>query len=183
LVDKFNSSAVFKCFDPLFVWGEALTAEKMKKCVFLRSLAPVRNPLPPTKIIFPVSYLIRNAPAPITSAVPEPDTSTPVNRGRYLVEIAGCADCHTPQKRGQPLPGMNFAGGFIFEGPWGRVASAYRGLADPDLLAIFSYLRTMPAGFHNGVGNSMRCPTCNSTRTSLSFRSSKSKNWNRERLI
>ena len=171
--------------------------------VFLRSLAPVRNPLPPTKLIFPVSYLIRNAPAPITSAVPEPDTSTPVNRGRYLVEIAGCADCHTPQKRGQPLPGMNFAGGFIFEGPWGRVASAnitpdaatgfpydtevmfasamragyargralnqimpwecYRGLSDPDLLAIFSYLRTMPA-VHHRVDNAKdptECRLCN----------------------
>src|SRR5205814_8547419 len=26
--------------------------------------------------------------------------------------------------RGQPLPGLEFAGAFVFEAPWGRVASA-----------------------------------------------------------
>ena len=39
--------------------------------------------------------------------------------------IAGCTDCHTPQDaQGQPPVGMDFAGGFIVDGPWGRVASA-----------------------------------------------------------
>src|SRR3989441_6608255 len=33
--------------------------------VYLRSLAPVKNPLPKTEIIFPVKYLIRNAPEPV----------------------------------------------------------------------------------------------------------------------
>jgi mono/diheme cytochrome c family protein len=92
--------------------------------VYLRALPPVRNPLPPSNIIFPVKYLIRSAPEPVTSPVPEADGSTPVSRGQYLVEIGGCADCHTPQRRGQPLPGMSFAGGFVLEGPWGRVASS-----------------------------------------------------------
>jgi len=91
--------------------------------VYLRSLAPVRNPLPPTKIIFPVNYLIRGVPEPVTSPVSEPDRSTPVNGGKYLVEMGGCEACHTPQKRGQPLAGMNFAGGSVFDGPWGRVAA------------------------------------------------------------
>jgi hypothetical protein len=34
--------------------------------VFLRSLPPVRNPIPKTAIIFPVKYLIRSAPQPVT---------------------------------------------------------------------------------------------------------------------
>ncbi len=93
--------------------------------VFLRSLKPVHNPLPPTQIIFPVNYLIRDVPQPLTAPVPPPDVSTPVERGLYLVTIAACTDCHTPQdQHGMPLPGMEFAGGFILEGPWGRVASA-----------------------------------------------------------
>jgi len=170
--------------------------------VYLRSLAPVRNPLPPTRIIFPVKYLIRNAPEAITAPVPEPDLSTPVNRGKYLVEVAGCADCHTPQKRGQPLPGMNFAGGFVLEGPWGRVAAAnitpdptgfsyeneamfasalragytkgralspimpwaaYRNLTDPDLLAIFAYLKTIPPVHHvvDNTKDPTECRLCN----------------------
>jgi mono/diheme cytochrome c family protein len=166
--------------------------------VYLRSVAPVRNPLPPTKIIFPVKYLIRNAPEPVTSPLSEPDVSTAVRRGRYLVEMGGCEDCHTPQKRGQPLPGLNFAGGFVFEGPWGRVAAAnitpdatgfsydneamfasamrtgyvkgralspimpwaaYRGLSDPDLLAIYSYLKTTPP-VHHVVDNTKEPTEC-----------------------
>ncbi len=92
--------------------------------VFLRTLPPVRNPLPTTRLAFPLQYLIRKAPQPITQAVPPPDVSTPVKRGAYLGTIAACAECHTPQQRGEPMSGLPFAGGFVVEGPWGRVASA-----------------------------------------------------------
>jgi cytochrome c553 len=92
--------------------------------VFLRSLPPVRNPLPASRIIFLVKYLIRNAPEPLTSPVPPADFSTPAQRGEYLARIGGCADCHTPQKRGQPIAGMNFSGGTVMTGPWGSVATA-----------------------------------------------------------
>jgi mono/diheme cytochrome c family protein len=93
--------------------------------VYLRSLPPVRQPRPPTELVFPVNYLIRGVPEPLTEVVPEPDLSTPEKRGKYLVTIAGCTDCHTPQDdKGQPLAGLDFAGGFVLDGPWGRVASA-----------------------------------------------------------
>ena len=92
--------------------------------VYLRTLPPVKNPLPKTEIIFPVKYLIRSVPAPVTAPVPPPDLSTPVKRGEFLVNVlATCSDCHTPQRRGQPLKGLDYAGGFILTGPWGRVAS------------------------------------------------------------
>jgi mono/diheme cytochrome c family protein len=92
--------------------------------VFLRSLPPVRNPLPPTQINFPINYLIRVVPEPVTQPVPSPDLSDPVKRGRCLASIAACSDCHTPMKQGRPVPGLLYAGGQVFEGPWGRVASA-----------------------------------------------------------
>ena len=92
--------------------------------VYLRSIPPIRKALPKTEIIFPVKYLIRSVPQPITEPVPQPDVSTPVKRGEYLVTIAACTDCHTPQAKGQPIRGLEFSGGFILEGPWGRVASA-----------------------------------------------------------
>lgn len=93
--------------------------------VYLRSLPAVHKQQPTTELIFPVKYLIRNVPEPLDAPVPEPDVSTPEKRGKYLVTIAGCTDCHTPQDaHGQPLPGMDFGGGFILDGPWGRVASA-----------------------------------------------------------
>jgi len=157
--------------------------------VYLRSLPPVHKQQPTTELIFPVKYLIRNAPEPLDAPVPEPDVSTPEKRGKYLVTIAGCSDCHTPQDaHGQPLAGMDFAGGFILEGPWGRVASAnitsdpsgisyydqamftqairtgfvgarklnqimpwhtYRGLTDEDIVAVFSYLKTLKPVRHH----------------------------------
>jgi hypothetical protein len=92
--------------------------------VYIRSIPPVHKALPPTEIIFPVKYLIRSVPQPVTEPVPEPDHSQPTKYGKYLVGVAGCTDCHTPQSKGQYLPGMNFAGGFVLQGPWGRVASA-----------------------------------------------------------
>jgi hypothetical protein len=93
--------------------------------VYLRSLPPIRKQWPITQLIFPVKYLIRSVPQPLDKLVPEPDPSTPEKRGAYLIRIAGCTDCHTPQDaHGQPLPGMDFAGGFILDGPWGRVASS-----------------------------------------------------------
>jgi hypothetical protein len=108
--------------------------------VFFRSLTAVRNVLPPTEIIFPVKYLIRSVPQPITTSVPGPDKSNQVKYGAHLVDQAGCTDCHTPQDRGQALPDMEFAGGFLFPGPWGSVASAN---ITPDPSGISYYDETL----------------------------------------
>ncbi len=91
---------------------------------YVRTVPAVRNQLPTTKMPFPLNFLMQNMPEPVNSAVAAPDQSTPVARGAYLVRMASCADCHTPQEKGQPLPGMEFAGGFILYEPKGPVASA-----------------------------------------------------------
>ncbi len=91
--------------------------------VYLRSIPPVKNQLPTTQMPFPLKYLMNNMPEPVTAEV-KPDLSTPEKRGQHLVSMAACADCHTPQEKGQPLPGMEFAGGFILYEPKGTVASA-----------------------------------------------------------
>jgi hypothetical protein len=108
--------------------------------VYLRSIPPIRKVLPKTEMIFPVNYLIRSAPEPLTEPVPQPDVSTPVKRGDYLVTIAGCTDCHTPQAKGQPIRDLEFAGGVVFDGPWGRVASAN---ITPDASGISYYDETL----------------------------------------
>jgi mono/diheme cytochrome c family protein len=92
--------------------------------VYLRSIPPVHRAVPKTELIFPVKYLIRSAPEPLTQAVPAPDVSTVAKRGEYLVTIGGCRDCHTPQKNGQRIAALDLAGGFLLRGPWGEVASA-----------------------------------------------------------
>jgi Cytochrome c len=41
---------------------------------------------------------------------PKPDTADKIKCGEYLVSIAGCRSCHTPDK-GKPEEGKLFAGG------------------------------------------------------------------------
>jgi len=92
--------------------------------VYIRSLAPVRNAPGKTNIPFPLKYLIKSTPEPVYGAVNAPDQSTSAARGAYLVRMGSCSDCHTPQERGKPMTGLEFAGGFILDGPTGMVVSS-----------------------------------------------------------
>jgi mono/diheme cytochrome c family protein len=92
--------------------------------VYIRSLPPVVHALPSSDIIFPVKYLIRSAPEPLTGAVNSPDPTDRVQYGQYLATMAGCADCHTPTVRGAPVKGMEFSGGYFFKSAWGTATSA-----------------------------------------------------------
>ena len=117
--------------------------------VYLRSVPAVRHQLPKTEIIFPVKYLIRSEPQPITAPVAARNSSDLVHRGEYLVTMANCEECHTPQVRGKALEHMRFAGGFPLNGPWGTVASAN---ITPDDSGIKYYdealfLRVMHTGY------------------------------------
>jgi cytochrome c553 len=117
--------------------------------VYLRSLPAVKNPLPATEIIFPVKYLIRNAPQPVTEPVPAPDLSEPAKRGGYLVNLGGCTDCHTPvDNHHNPIPGMEFSGGQLLQVPWGTVASANL-TPDPSGIPYYdeaTFIRAMRTG-------------------------------------
>ena len=78
--------------------------------VYLRSLKPVRNPLPPSAVPFPLNRLINGVPAPIDRPVTA-DLSTPEKRGAHIVEIAACSECHSAAEQGNKVKGFAFAGG------------------------------------------------------------------------
>ena len=90
--------------------------------VYLRSIPPVRNLLPKSEI--PADLQTQYRPLPPQPSDAPPDLSTPQKRGAYLALAAGCGDCHTPPQGLGKIPGLEYAGGFIFEGPWGRVSTA-----------------------------------------------------------
>jgi len=81
---------------------------------YLNTLAPVRNQLPKTEIMFPVSMFIKGVPQPVGS-VPDQDRGKPEVWGGYLATVGGCMFCHTPATRGQPDLAKQFAGGHKFE--------------------------------------------------------------------
>jgi hypothetical protein len=93
--------------------------------VYLRSIPPVRKVLPKSQIPLDVQAGYRPT-SPTLDHVDNapPDLSTPEKRGAYLAAAAGCADCHTPPQGLAKVPGLHYAGGFIFQGPWGMVSSA-----------------------------------------------------------
>jgi mono/diheme cytochrome c family protein len=86
--------------------------------VYLRSIPPVRNLLPARALPFPLEYIARTIPKPITQPQPSHPAATPEERGKYLATIASCQGCHTPaDDRGQPIAGLEFGGGGKFDDP------------------------------------------------------------------
>jgi hypothetical protein len=85
--------------------------------VFLRSVTPVRNPLPVSQINFPVNYLVRRAPDPVIAPVHGPDPSDALAHGKYMVTV-GCG-CHKAVN-----PKLGYGGGEVLKGPWGEATSA-----------------------------------------------------------
>ena len=112
---------------PIMPYGEyrIMSDEDLASIVvYIRTLPAVHHELPKTDVIFPVKYLINNAPQPISQPVPAPDSGDLVKRGEYMATIAGCAGCHTPSERGKVIPGMEFSGGNYFSGAGVAAASA-----------------------------------------------------------
>jgi len=84
--------------------------------VYLRSIPAVRNKLPQSEIPFPLSRLINTVPEPLNVSIPEPDRSSRVKYGEYVIKTADCAGCHTPRgDKGAAVPGMDYAGGNPFD--------------------------------------------------------------------
>ncbi len=157
--------------------------------VYLRSVPAIKNPLPPSKINFPVNLLVRGVPQPVTAPVTTP-ASDPMSHGKYLVKL-GCG-CHNAVEK------IPYGGGERLGGPWGLVVSPnitpdasgisyyseqtfltamrtgyvgarklnsimpfgnFKNLSDEDLKAIFAYLRTLPPVKHR-VDNTMPPTYC-----------------------
>jgi hypothetical protein len=118
--------------------------------VYLRSLPAVHNPLPRTEISFPLKYIMRNFPEPLTAPIAERTFSSPEKRGEYLTHLIGCPDCHTPVGADHNfVPGMEFGGGQVFVGPWGKVASANL-TPDPSGISYYDqplFVRTIRTGY------------------------------------
>lgn len=98
--------------------------------VYLRTLPPRPDNVPRSALRFPMSWIVRTMPqAENPHALPPPEDE--VARGKYVLNAASCAECHTPQLRGKPLPGMELAGGFEFPLPGGQVVRSANLTPDP----------------------------------------------------
>jgi mono/diheme cytochrome c family protein len=91
---------------------------------YLRSRKPIARDNGQTELDFPVGMMIRTVPQPLDGP-PLGVPASGVERGRAMLKIMLCAECHTPRdNRGNVTPGKELAGGTEFKGPWGTVYSA-----------------------------------------------------------
>ena len=90
---------------------------------YLRTLKPISNEIPSAEPDFPMNFILNTIPAKAETSK-RPDTTDRVAYGKYITTFASCGDCHTPVNgQGQPLPGMDMAGGRAFPMPNGVVRS------------------------------------------------------------
>jgi mono/diheme cytochrome c family protein len=114
--------------------------------VFLRSIPPVRNPLPKRNLPRePVTdWRLEVQPPPLPLAASEA-----ARRGEYLVHIGNCTGCHTTaDAQNRAVPGMLFGGGRVFVRRWGTAASANL-TRDPSGIGYYDeaqFIRTIRLG-------------------------------------
>ncbi|OAN59742.1 cytochrome C [Balneola sp. EhC07] len=90
---------------------------------YLRTLEPIEYDVPESSSNFPMNFIINTIPGE-PDFTERPDPSDKIAYGKYLVTAASCADCHTPMEQGNPIEGMQFAGGMEFELKSGGVVTS-----------------------------------------------------------
>ena len=81
---------------PWWVFQKLSDEELASVIVYLRSLPPVKNKLPERLLKRGREKELQNEPRPMENiSVAEPDTSTFLAKGKYLVSIGECEGCHT----------------------------------------------------------------------------------------
>ncbi len=79
---------------------------------YLRTLKPIAHTVPERTIDFPMNFIVNTIPQK-AHPIKRPPKSDTLAYGHYLVEIAGCQECHTQKVKGKPV-GPPFAGGWAF---------------------------------------------------------------------
>ena len=137
---------------------------------YLRTLPAVKNDPGTTEVKFPVSMFIRGLPKPLAGSPPAaPSPTDKLARGRWLLDVCSCHDCHdsvTP--RMEKVPGKSLAGGMRFPLPKGEVyaanitsdpATGLGSYSEEDLRRVFDegknkagrFLYVMPWSYYSGL--------------------------------
>jgi len=99
--------------------GRELSKEDAYAIVaYIRSLPAIANEVGKKELQFPLNLIFRTIPRP-AELKDGPSPADTLAYGKYLSTVAGCHFCHTPAIKGEPVPGMDFAGGMEFKLPNG----------------------------------------------------------------
>lgn len=87
---------------------------------YLRTLEPIHYEVAPSVPDFPMNFIINTIPRP-ADPHSRPDPSDQLATGAYLINAAGCVECHTPFEKGKIVEGLSYSGGREFRFPDGSL--------------------------------------------------------------
>jgi len=105
---------------PYGIYRELSKEDAYAIVAYLRTMPPIANEVGKGEIKFPLNLIFRTIPRP-AELKEGPSPSDTLAYGKYLSTVSGCHFCHTPAIKGEPVPGMDFAGGMEFPFPNGRL--------------------------------------------------------------
>jgi len=114
-----NGEALFPVM-PHANYGNMTREDLYSIIAYLRGLPPIKNNVPASKPDFPMNLILHTIPkkAQYAQAI---NVDNALSRGAYLFNAAACGECHTKKDKGNPIAGMELAGGFEFPLPSGGV--------------------------------------------------------------
>lgn len=157
---------------PYLTYAETLSDDDALAIVaYLRTLEPIKNDPGKTSVSFPVSMFVRAAPRPLEkSPPPPPPASDKLARGKWLLAVSSCHDCHDGMnERMEKIPGRELAGGAKFPLPGDKYvyvpnitsdkATGIGAYSDEDLKRVFDEgkgkdgrdLYMMPWSYYRGM--------------------------------
>lgn len=139
---------------PYLTYRETLSdGEVLDIIAYLRTLKPLPDDPGRTSVGFPVSMFIRAVPQPLDKAAPPaPSPSDRMARGKWLLKVASCHDCHdSVDDHMQKIPGKDLAGGMKFSLPKGTVYAS--NISSDKATGIGAYsVDDLRRVFHEGKG-------------------------------
>lgn len=114
-----NGKALFPVM-PYHNYGRMDEEDVHAIIAYLRTMPEVKNDVPESAPDFPFSIIINTIPQKAALAKKPAATDT-IAYGGYLVNVAGCRECHTPFESNKLVEEMSFAGGRVFDMPFGTM--------------------------------------------------------------
>ncbi len=119
-VDK-DGKALFPVM-PYHHYGQMDKEDVYSIIAYIRTLAPIRNITAERELDFPLNFIVNTMPKE-AQPQPKPNENDRLAYGAYLVNAAGCVDCHSKTDKGSIIKGSEFGGGMEFQQLAGIVRS------------------------------------------------------------
>jgi mono/diheme cytochrome c family protein len=104
-------------------YGRTDPEDIMSIIAYLRTLPAIQHQVPGHELDFPLNILVNTMPSK-AAMEKKPDSNNITAYGKYLVLMAGCAECHSKVEKGTVVAGTEFGGGRTFDFPNGTVVTA-----------------------------------------------------------